>query len=209
MWGQAKIVVKLREQGVKVSEATIGRIIAHLVKRGVVAPVPTIRKAAKTRKWSAKRRLAERLPKHLKATEPGQIVQIDTVYVTLAPGRHVKHFTAYDPVAKWTAAQAFERATATSAALFPDKLLSDMPFKVKGIQVDGGSELSRWNRAFGARPSSRPPASSARSSSTCCRPKAPRSTEPSSDATARHAEGVRPARRATSSTPSTTCPPPR
>jgi transposase InsO family protein len=152
MWGRAKIVVKLREQGFKVSEATIGRIIAHLVKRGVVEPVPTIRKAAKTRKWSAKRRFAERLPKHMKASEPGQIVQIDTVYVTLAPGRHVKHFTAYDPVAKWTAAQAFERATATSAALFLGKLLADMPFPVKGIQVDGGSEfMAEFEQACEAR----------------------------------------------------------
>lgn len=141
MWGKAKLVVKLREQGFKVSEATIGRILAHLVTRGVVEPVPAIRKAAKTRKWSAKRRFAERLPKHLKADEPGQIVQLDTVYVTLAPGKHVKHFTAYDPVAKWTVAQAFERATATSAARFLDKLQAEMPFKVTGIQVDGGSEF--------------------------------------------------------------------
>src|SRR5919109_3625656 len=141
MWGRAKIVVKLREQGFKTSEATVGRIIAHLVKRGLVEPVPTIRKAAKTRKWSAKRRFAERLPKNLKPTEPGQIVQLDTVYVTLAPGKHVKHFTAYDPVARWTAAAAFERATATSAALFLDKLQADMPFPVRGIQVDGGSEF--------------------------------------------------------------------
>jgi transposase InsO family protein len=141
MWGKAKLVVKLREQGFKVSEATIGRILAHLVKRGVVEPVPTIRKAAKTKKWSAKRRFAVRLPKHLKPQEPGQIVQLDTVYVTLAPGKNVKHFTTYDPVAKWTAAGGYERATATSAARFLDKLLTDMPFPVKGIQVDGGSEL--------------------------------------------------------------------
>lgn len=141
MWGKAKLVVKMREQGFDVGEATVGRILAHLVARGAIEPVPTIRKAAKTRKWSAKRRFAERLPKHLKADEPGQIVQLDTVYVTLAPGRHVKHFTGYDPVAKWTVAKAFERATATSAALFLDKLQADMPFPVKGIQVDGGSEF--------------------------------------------------------------------
>jgi len=141
MWGRAKLAVKMREQGFTVSEATIGRIVAHLVRRGAIEPVPTIRRSAKTRKWSAKRRFAERLPKNLKAREPGQIVQLDTVYVTLAPGRHVKHFTAYDPVAKWTAAQAFERATATSAALFLDKLTADMPFPVEGIQVDGGSEF--------------------------------------------------------------------
>ncbi|HXF53080.1 MAG TPA: integrase core domain-containing protein [Hyphomicrobiaceae bacterium] len=141
MWGRAKLAVKLNEQGFNTSEATVGRIIAHLVRRGVVEPVPTIRKAAKTKKWSAKRRFAQRLPKHLKADQPGQIVQVDTVHVTLAPGRHVKHFTAYDPVAKWTAAQAFERATAASAARFLDKLVADMPFPVRAIQVDGGSEF--------------------------------------------------------------------
>jgi transposase InsO family protein len=141
MWGRAKITVKLLEQGFKVSEATVGRIIAHLVARAVVEPVPTIRRAAKTQRWNARRRFAERLPKHLKADEPGQIVQLDTVYVTIAPGRHVKHFTAYDPVAKWTVAKAYERATATSAALFLDKIVADMPFSVSAIQVDGGSEF--------------------------------------------------------------------
>ena len=152
MWGRAKIFVKLEEQGFKASEATVGRIIAHLVKRGVVEPVPTIRKAAKTRKWSAKRRFAERLPKHLKANAPGEIVQLDTVYITLAPGKHVKHFTGYDPVAKWTVAKAFERATATSAALFLDKLQADMPFPVRGIQVDGGSEfMAQFEEACEAR----------------------------------------------------------
>lgn len=140
-WGKARIAVKLQQQGFAVSEATVGRILAHLLKRGAIVPVPTLRKAAKTRKWTAKRRFAERLPKHAKATAPGQIVQLDTLYVTLAPGKHVKHFTAYDPVAKWTVAKAFERATATSAAAFLDKLVADMPFKVEAIQVDGGSEF--------------------------------------------------------------------
>ncbi len=140
-WGKAKIVVKLREEGFSVSEATVGRILAHLITRGAVLPVPAMRKAAKTQKWAAKRRFAERLPRYAKATRPGQIVQLDTVYVTLAPGKHVKHFTAYDPVAKWTVAKAYNRATAASAAMFLDKLTADMPFKVEAIQVDGGSEF--------------------------------------------------------------------
>jgi putative transposase len=140
-WGKAKIIVKLRQEGFTVSEATVGRILAHLVKRGAIEPVPAMRKAARTRKWAAKRRFAERLPKSAKATKPGQIVQLDTVHVTLAPGKHIKHFTAYDPVAKWTVAKAYNRATAASAAMFLDKLTTDMPFKVDAIQVDGGSEF--------------------------------------------------------------------
>lgn len=141
MWGRAKIGPLVRLEGFAVSDRTVGRIIAHLVARGRAQPVPIARKAAKTKRWTARRRHALRLPKGLKADAPGAIVQIDTVYVQIAPDCHVKHFTAYCPVAKWTVAKAFRRATAKAAALFLDKVLAEMPFPVKAIQVDGGSEF--------------------------------------------------------------------
>jgi transposase InsO family protein len=141
MWGRAKIGPLIRAEGFAVSDMTVGRIIAHLTARGVVEAVPVARKAARTRRWTARRHHAVRLPKGLKATEPGGIVQIDTVFVQIGPQSHVKHFTAYDPVAKWTVAKAFRRATAKAASLFLDKVRADMPFKVKAIQVDGGPEF--------------------------------------------------------------------
>ena len=82
-----------------------------------------------------------RLPRDLRADKPGGLVQVDTVFVNIAPDKAIKHFTAYDPVAKWTVGKAFNRATAASAASFLDKLVADMPFKVEAIQVDGGSEF--------------------------------------------------------------------
>ncbi|MBV8317465.1 MAG: hypothetical protein JOZ53_21205, partial [Planctomycetaceae bacterium] len=48
-------------------------------------------------------------------------VQLDTVFVNLTPTKAIKHFTAYDPVAKWTVGKAFNRATAKAAASFLDK----------------------------------------------------------------------------------------
>ena len=141
MWGRDKLGPLLRKDGFAVSNATVGRIIAKLVARGVVTPVPTLRKRPYARRWSAKRRFAIRLPRDLKAAEPGAIVQLDTVFINLSPGKAVKHFTAYDPVAKWTVGRAYNRATARSAALFLDKIIADMPFPVKAIQVDGGSEF--------------------------------------------------------------------
>ena len=68
-------------------------------------------------------------------------MQVDTLFLNIRPEKPIKHFTAYDPVAKWTVAKAYNRATAASAKLFLDKLTADMPFKVEGIQVDGGSEF--------------------------------------------------------------------
>ena len=141
MWGRAKLGPLVREQGFAVSDATVGRIIAQLVARGAVQPVLTLRRRPYARRWTAKRRFAQRLPRDLTANEPGSLVQLDTVHVNVAPDKSIKHFTAYDPIAKWTVAKAFNRATAASAAIFLDKIVTEMPFPVKAIQVDGGSEF--------------------------------------------------------------------
>jgi putative transposase len=139
MWGKAKIAILLRSEGFTVSEATVGRILRRLVERGAVEPVPKLRR--RRRPWSPRRRYAVRLPRDLKPDQPGGLVQLDTVFVSLGSGRPIKHFTAYDPVAKWTVARAFNRATAAAATRFLDKILAEMPFPVEAIQVDGGSEF--------------------------------------------------------------------
>jgi len=141
MWGKAKLGPLARAQGFAVSDATVGRILASLIERGVVTPVPTLRRRTHAHRWSARRRFAVRLPRDLKPDKPGGLIQIDTLFVNLAPGKAIKHFTAYCPVAKWTVAKACNRATAAAASAFLDKVIADMPFPVEAIQVDGGSEF--------------------------------------------------------------------
>lgn len=143
MWGKRKLAVLLRREGFAVSVSMVGRILKHLMDRGVVTRVPTLRRKPGGRRFRliGKARHAQRLPKGLKPSKPGEIVQVDTMFISPAPGQAHKHFTAYDPVAKWTVARVAGRATASLAAGFLDKLLADMPFTVKGIQVDGGSEF--------------------------------------------------------------------
>ena len=141
MWGRDKIAALLWREGFEVSVSTIGRILASLVKRGVVQSVPSLRKGSRHAPRKHKRTYAKRLPKGTKPSKPGEIVQVDTVHINLVPGKSIRHFTGYCPVAKWTVAEARNRATATAASLFLDKLQADMPFSVEGIQVDGGSEF--------------------------------------------------------------------
>jgi len=142
MWGKRKLTVLLRREGFAVSISTIGRILRHLMARGVVTPVPILRRKPGGRRFRLiGKHHARRLPKGLKPSRPGEIVQVDTMFVSPAPGRAHKHFTAYDPVARWTVAGVAGRASANLAAGFLDKLLADMPFTVSGIQVDGGSEF--------------------------------------------------------------------
>ena len=141
MWGKAKLVVLLRREGWTVSESTTGRILAMLVARGRVVPVPALRRR-RHHGVRRKRPHARRLPKGLRPSRPGEIVQLDTLSVSLgADRRTLKQFTACDPLAKWTCAQAFRRASAHNAKDFLDKLQADMPFPIQAIQVDGGSEF--------------------------------------------------------------------
>ena len=142
MWGKRKLAWLLRREGWSASFSTVGRILKSLMVRGVVTPVPTLRRKPGGRRFRLiGKRHARRLPKGLKPSRPGEIVQVDTMFVSPAPGQAHKHFTAYDPVARWTVAGVAGRASANLAAGFLDKLLADMPFKVTGIQVDGGSEF--------------------------------------------------------------------
>ena len=190
MWGKKKLAWLLQREGVAVSASTVGRILRSLMDRGLVMPVPTLRRKPGGRRFRliGLDRHARRLPRGLKPTMPGQIVQIDTVFVDLAPGRAVKHFTAYCPVARWTVAAVAGRATASLTAAFLDKVVADMPSSSRAST--SMAVPSSWQ------PSSRLAVTSA---STCssCRQSGRSSTAPSSGATA-HGD--------TSSMPSTTCP---
>src|SRR5688500_1439043 len=122
--------------------STVGRILTMLMERGRVSPVPMLRRKPGGRRFRLiGERHARRLPKGLKPTRPGELVQIDTLSVNVAPDKAIKHFTGYDPGAKWTAARVANQASAASARAFLDQLLAATPFQITGIQVDGGSEF--------------------------------------------------------------------
>ena len=62
--------------------------------------MPDLRKGSKNASRKHKRIYAVRLPRKLKPERPGQIVQVDTVHIGLAPGETIRHFTGYCPIAK-------------------------------------------------------------------------------------------------------------
>ena len=143
MWGKRKLAALLRRDGVVVSTSTVGRILRKLMDRGIVVPVLTLRRNPDARRirLAASQRYARRLPTGFKPTRPGEIVQVDTLFVNVRPDKTIKHVTAYDPVAKWTFGHVAGRASAQSAKTLLDKLIKAAPFPVKGIQVEGGPEF--------------------------------------------------------------------
>jgi hypothetical protein len=134
MWGKRKIAALLRRNGFAASASTVGRILKRLMQRGRIVPVPILRKRPEKRRFRLRQRqrYAQRLAKGRKARSPGELVQIDTLFVNLRPDKAIKHFTAYDPIAKWTLGHVSTEASANAAKALLAKLLAAAPFPVKG-----------------------------------------------------------------------------
>ena len=141
MWGKEKLGPILRGQGFNVSNATVGRIIQSLIARGRVPRVGDLIRKAPRRSQPKQRPYAIRKPGDVTFEKPGDVIQIDTVTVSITPKLSIKHFDAYDVHAKWTVAKPYRNATASNAADFLDKVTAEMPWPIKAIQIDGGSEF--------------------------------------------------------------------
>ena len=138
-WGKAKVAVLLKEQGIELSISMVGRILKHLKERGLL--VEPILNHISARKRHRKRPYAVRKPKEYVAKQPGDIVQVDTLDVRPLPGVAFKQFTARDIISRWDVVGVSRNATSTSAATFIDTIRERMPFEVKALQIDGGSEF--------------------------------------------------------------------
>ena len=136
-WGKEKLAVLLRRDGIRISPSTIGRILQRLKARGVIRePRPRRRRTA----WHP-RPHAQRIPAGYPVRAPGDLVQVDTLDVEVLPGLRRKQFTARDMVSRYDVVEAYGRATAHTATAFLDLLLQRMPFPVRALQIDGGSEF--------------------------------------------------------------------
>jgi putative transposase len=137
-WGKDKLVVLLRRQGREVSTSMVGRILRRLKEHGVLVEAPRV--AVSTHKRPHSRPYAVRKPKEYAVRRPGDLVQVDTLDLRPLPGVVLKHFTARDVVSRWDVLEVHRFATAATASHFLDALEGRMPFEVRAIQVDGGSE---------------------------------------------------------------------
>jgi transposase InsO family protein len=139
-WGKDKLAVLLAREGRRVSVSMVGRILTRLKLRGVLHEPP--RGRARFRRRARGRRYAVRKPRAWTVRQPGDLVQVDTLELRPLPGVVVKQFTARDVISRWDVIEAHRRATSALAAQFLNTLLERMPFPLRALQVDGGSEFA-------------------------------------------------------------------
>jgi len=143
VWGKDKLVVLLKREGIVISSSTVGRTINRLKTRGLLKESvnQTLAKLARRKRW--KPRYAVRKPKDYLIREPGDLVEVDTLVIKLLPNLVRYQFTARDIVSKRDGLKAYCRQTSFCAALFLDYLERKFPFRIKTIQIDGGSEFKK------------------------------------------------------------------
>ncbi len=76
-----------------------------------------------------------------RTTLPGDLVQGDALDVRPIPGRIFKHLSLIDVTSRYGAAEIRVGATAATTTESLERMLHRLPFPVKALQIDGGSEF--------------------------------------------------------------------
>ena len=142
-WGKTTLwKVLSRDHGLTLSCSTVGRILSKGLRLGRIRPCAFYYGRVKAKRH---RRLGTRHAKRwryrMKAGQPGEMVQIDHMSVSLALKSDIKEFKAVCPISKQMVVKAYRQATALNARDFLMTLIRDLPCPLRSIQVDGGSEF--------------------------------------------------------------------
>ncbi len=139
--GKRRLTVMLARDGLALSESTIGRILVKGVRLGRIKPCAFLRgRVNATRRRNFASGHAQRWRRDMKAKRPGEMIQIDHMSVS-RDGDTLKEFKATCPVGKQLVTRVYSRATANNARRFLQALREDLPYPLRSIQVDGGSEF--------------------------------------------------------------------
>ena len=138
-WGKAKLAVLLRREGRPMPASRVGRILARLRRTGELREPARRRISARHPGW--RRPHAVRKPRDLVPVRPGDLVQVDTLDVRPVPGLVLKQFTARDVVSRWDVLEVRTTASARAATSILDALETRMPFPIRALSVDNGSEF--------------------------------------------------------------------
>jgi hypothetical protein len=142
LWGKHKIAVMLKRQHNKqMSASMVGRILHDLLVRQVVKSVRFLFGRLHDKKPRVFAGHAQRWKYGMKAKHPGDLMQFDHATIELADGKVVKHFQAMCPITKWASEQVYVCATSNIAREFLEEVQNKLPFPLRSIQVDGGSEF--------------------------------------------------------------------
>ena len=100
-----------------------------------------INKKVSRKRSKAAKNPKQRYPKGLRISCAGDLIQIDTKYVTLLGGRMIYQFTAVDVLTKRRVLRYYSSLLSKNGADFLRQCLAKFPFQIKAVQTDNGKEF--------------------------------------------------------------------
>jgi transposase InsO family protein len=131
VWSKYKIKAILKRKNLIVSASTIGRI---LKKKGLID------KKVSRKRYKAAKNPKQRYPRGLRIACQGDMVQIDTKFVTMQ-NRMIYQFTAIDVLTKRRVLRFYSSLLSKNGANFLNVCLKEFPFVIKAVQTDNGKEF--------------------------------------------------------------------
>ncbi len=111
-----------------------------LAREGLKLSVRGIAKVLKREGLSrTKKRLVPKAKWKPTATFPGEIIEIDVVYVRRFKGQWLYQFTAIDCCTRWRHLWVTQEQSTRTAILFLEKVIATAPFRIRAVKTDNGS----------------------------------------------------------------------
>ena len=137
-WGKDKLRVLLQREGLVLSVSMVGRSSGASGTAASCGSPPDAGSAPGSGPGGGRTPCAS---PRARGRRPGDLVQVDTLDVRPLPGLVLKQFTARDVVSRWDVLELRTSASARSAVAILDALGARMPFGVRALSVDNGSEF--------------------------------------------------------------------
>ncbi|MEJ0053989.1 MAG: integrase core domain-containing protein [bacterium] len=136
--GKAKLAALLREDGYRVSESYVGRVVADLKRRGLLLPHKPLSYYARSGTYREKP--VSKRTKLRRRHKRG--MELDTV-VRFIDGVKRYVLTAIDVEKKFAFAGAYTVHSSASAADFLARVIAVCPFDITELQTDNGPEFAK------------------------------------------------------------------
>ncbi len=134
-----EIVQKIRELRLKTQLGP--DVLTILLKReGIRTSHSGIGKLLKREGLSRKKRRIQKKEKWIpKSTIPGELVEIDVIYVRKFKGNWLYQFSAIDSCTRWKYSWVTPEQSNRTAVLFLERVIQNAPFEIRGIKTDNAS----------------------------------------------------------------------
>jgi transposase InsO family protein len=127
-WGKEKLAFLLKREGITISASTVYRICK--------------RHRLSIRYQTKKRRAPKPRVNLAEIHNPGDLVQIDSKYVSLN-GRRMYQYTAIDVVSRWRHADIYPQLDGQTTKRFLTVLTDRSPVSIHMVQTDNGKEFGK------------------------------------------------------------------